>query len=127
MKKRRSFQAKVLGMRWGRMHAQVVRFSDIDDEYLPEDNANWSIAELIERDDEDIPKHNLADPFDCLEFVEDQVRKKHDMESVLDFHVTMTERSDEAGTKALFVDTHTVRPWKNKENGPKFAKVYKKR
>lgn len=105
--KQRSFECHVLGVLWGRPHAERFFFSDADNE-----------ADL-----------DLNDPFVCLQFVEEQVKMRNELESVSDFKVVMREMWQEKVdtgyeiARALIRDEHTVRPWRSPKNAVKFARL----
>lgn len=104
MNTRRTFEAKVLGVLWGTTRAQVLHFADIDDEFMlnPSDDPDA---------EDELPKHNLEDPFECLEFVDEQVRKNNELAVVTDFQVTMTETIPQSDG-SIVMEKIVVRPWK---------------
>lgn len=85
---RRTFRAEVLGVSSGSWTKQVITFGDKD---------------LKDPD-------RLDDPFKCLQFVENMVRKRHDVGSVEDFKVVMTEL--EHTSVSIIKEERTVRPWR---------------
>lgn len=116
MSESRTFEAKVLGVLWGTPRAQVLHFADIDDEFVlnPSDD--------LDAEDE-LPKHDLSDPFQCLQFVDEQVRKRHELGMVTDFQVTMTVKSIQ-NDGSIVMDDIVVRPWKEKASPLNFSTRY---
>ena len=112
----RTFVAKVLGVLWGTPRAQVLHFADIDDEFVvnPSDDLNA---------DDELPEHDLSDPFQCLKFVDEQVRKRHELGIVTDFQVTMTVKSIQRDG-SIVMDDIVVRPWKEEASPLNFQNLY---
>jgi len=122
MRVSRTFKAKVLGTSIGMPDAQIVQFADIDDEFNLSDEVDFDLDHEPEIPDE-VPKHDLADPFQCLDFVMSQVRQKHTLSSILDFHVTMRVLTTNRDG-SLEIEEHVVRPWKEEGSDAKFRSTY---
>lgn len=114
----RSFQAKVLGTVFGRNETQLIRFADIDDEFTinPSDDL---------REKDEIPKHDLTDVFQCLDFVTKQVQRRHSMSALVDYQVTMTVLSEDRDG-SLEKDELVIRPWHKRISPIQFANLRKK-
>jgi len=114
----RSFQAKVLGTVFGRNETQLIRFADIDDEFTinPSDDL---------REKDEVPRHDLTDVFQCLDFVTKQVQRRHSMSALVDYQVTMTVLSEDR-EGSLEKDELVIRPWHKRISPIQFANLRKK-
>lgn len=88
MSTRRAFKAKVLAHSGGEYRSEVLTFGE---------------------EDSPIPI-NLEEPFVCLAFVEQQVRKRTHMHGVEDYEVNMNTLSNDGS--GLVSDNVIVRPWR---------------
>jgi hypothetical protein len=82
---------------------------------------NEYVSEVLTFGEDDSPKAiDLGDPFVCLTFVEQQVRKRTSMNGIEDFEVTMNVLThDRSG---ITTEDIVVRPWRF----PKSVELYKK-
>lgn len=99
MSLRRAFKAKVLSHEDGEFAGEVLTFGE-----------------------DDSPKFiDLRDPFVCLAFVEEQVRKRTSFETIEDFEVTMQTLSSEGS--GLVTENDVVRPWRYPDSAFKYLKA----